>query len=163
MEKPKKTGSQKHSVISNDDLLYDPDLDDKDQKWVDKQRQSHRRGGKQKKMPNSDALLDCPACMTTLCIDCQRHATYKHQFRAMFVMNCEVDPSETLQCPEMAPKKKKKKKKGAPPVAESPEQLPDPEPTDMFHPVKCVECRTVVGVIDHDEVYHFFNILASHT
>ena len=23
-------------------------------------------------MPTSDAVLNCPACMTTLCIDCQR-------------------------------------------------------------------------------------------
>ncbi|XP_012937391.1 tubulin polyglutamylase ttll6 isoform X3 [Aplysia californica] len=110
---------QKHAVISNDDLLYDPDMDDEDQKWVDRQRQSHRNilgvgkstGKKKKKMPNSDALLDCPACLTTLCIDCQRHETYKHQYRAMFVMNCSVDRSETLTCPEQAPKKKKKKKK----------------------------------------------------
>ena len=24
------------------------------------------------KVPSSDAILSCPACMTTLCIDCQR-------------------------------------------------------------------------------------------
>jgi len=156
-EETKATGSTKHSVISNDDLLYDPHMDDRDQRWVDGQRRSHRSGlGKHKKMPNSDALLDCPACLTTLCIDCQRHDSYKHQFRAMFVMNCEVDVSETLQCPEMAPKKKKKKKKD-PPVP------PTPQPQDMFHPVKCTECRTTVGVVDRDEVYHFFNVLASHT
>lgn len=36
----------------------------------------------------SDALLSCPLCFTTLCIDCQQHAVYDNQFRAMFVMNC---------------------------------------------------------------------------
>ena len=67
----------KHRIISNDDLLYDPDMDDKDQRWVDKQRQKHggKIGGKRGKKANSDALLDCPACMTTLCIDCQRLVT----------------------------------------------------------------------------------------
>lgn len=74
-----------HSVISNDDLLYDPTMDDKDQQWVDKQRRKHGSmtptrskqsgGNKNKKLkakPTSDALLDCPACLTTVCIDCQR-------------------------------------------------------------------------------------------
>ncbi len=36
----------------------------------------------------SDAILSCPLCFTTLCIDCQQHDTYDNQFRAMFVMNC---------------------------------------------------------------------------
>lgn len=152
----------KHRVISNDDLLYDPDMDDKDQKWIDKQRQrnSNRVGGNQGKKTNSDALLDCPACLTTLCIDCQRHEIHKNQYRAMFVMNCAVDTSETLECPEQPQKKRKGKKK----------QQQEPECSansstnkDLFHPVRCSECSTVVGVYDSDEVYHFFNILASHT
>lgn len=86
-----------------------------------------------------------------------RHETYKHQYRAMFVMNCIVDRSETLQYPEQAPKKKKHKKKTSQTA-----EVPSSE-TDLFNPVSCAECNTVVGVIDHDEVYHFFNILASHT
>lgn len=36
----------------------------------------------------SDAILSCPLCFTTLCIDCQQHDKYDNQFRAMFVMNC---------------------------------------------------------------------------
>ncbi|GFN85049.1 E2f-associated phosphoprotein [Plakobranchus ocellatus] len=153
----------RHKVISNDDLLYDPDMDDKDQRWVDKQRQSHRSlaSGKIGKKANSDALLDCPACMTTLCIDCQRHETHKHQYRAMFVMNCTVDTSETLECPEQ-PKKKKKKGK-----TQSRQQVEESGSNttnkDLFNPVRCTECSTVVGVYDIDEVYHFFNVLASHT
>lgn len=73
----------------------------------------------------------------------------------MFVMNCTVDQSETLEYPEQAPKKKKKKPQ---------ETAPQPLCTkDLFNPVRCSECKTVVGVIDKDEVYHFFNVLASHT
>ena len=63
-------------MMSNDDLLYDPKLDDEDQKWVDSQRQSYLpsvpSGSKPNKLPNSDAVLNCPACMTLLCLDCQR-------------------------------------------------------------------------------------------
>ncbi len=33
---------------------------------------------------------------------------------------------------------------------------------EIYHPVKCTECSTEVAVYDKDEVYHFFNILASH-
>ena len=36
----------------------------------------------------SDAILSCPGCLTTVCIDCQQHAVFENQFRAMFTMNC---------------------------------------------------------------------------
>ena len=28
-------------------------------------------------LPQSDAVLNCPACMTTLCLDCQRYVRVK--------------------------------------------------------------------------------------
>lgn len=57
-------------VVSSDDEIdysvepefYDPKLDDVDELWVNKQRKS----------ASSDAVLSCPACFTTLCLDCQR-------------------------------------------------------------------------------------------
>ncbi|KAK6997747.1 E2F-associated phosphoprotein [Biomphalaria glabrata] len=153
----------KHTVVSNDDLLYDPDMDDEDQKWVDKQRNhglSRDSNSKGIKAPNSDALLDCPACMTTLCLDCQRHEVYRNQYRAMFVMNCTPDPSESLECPEQATKKRKKKKGSQ---SSNSQTSGNSLSSDVFHPVKCNECKTVVGVIDSEEVYHFFNVLASYT
>lgn len=39
----------------------------------------------------SDAILSCPRCFTTVCMDCQQHDRYANQFRAMFVMNIGVD------------------------------------------------------------------------
>lgn len=75
---------QQHIRPSDDDLLYDPKMDDEDQLWVDTQRQKQHgcsgpvgtdsSKGRRKKnvIPSSDAVLDCPACMTTLCLDCQR-------------------------------------------------------------------------------------------
>lgn len=42
---------------------YDETLDDEDEEWAIKQRQGRR----------SDGILSCPACFTTLCMDCQRY------------------------------------------------------------------------------------------
>ena len=39
---------------------------------------------------NTDAVLSCPYCFHIVCMDCQRHTTYKNQYRAMFVMNIMV-------------------------------------------------------------------------
>ncbi|KAL4443467.1 hypothetical protein ABPG75_011204 [Micractinium tetrahymenae] len=70
--------------------FYDPEADDKDEAWVRKMRRSH----------HSDAILSCPLCFTTLCIDCQQHDKFENQFRAMFVMNCRVKPSEVVAAPQ---------------------------------------------------------------
>ena len=40
---------------------------------------------------DSDAVLSCPCCFTIVCMDCQRHDVYKHQFRAMFVQQVYID------------------------------------------------------------------------
>ena len=36
------------------------------------------------------------------------------------------------------------------------------ERDEVYHPVQCTECSTEVAVFDKEEVYYFFNILASH-
>lgn len=46
--------------------FYDPELDDKDELWVHNKRKGR----------NSDAVLCCPACFTTLSLDCQRYIYY---------------------------------------------------------------------------------------
>lgn len=48
--------------------FYGSDLDDKDEKWVEKKR--HGRA--------SDAVLSCPGCFTTLCLECQRYNGILH-------------------------------------------------------------------------------------
>lgn len=148
--------------LSNDELLYDPEADEDNERWIEKQRRSYlpksqasSEKEKKKPLPNSDAVLDCPACMTTLCLDCQRHDTYTNQYRAMFVMNCTVDYNELLKYPQANNKRRKKKQKSSATQDVTSE-------TDKFHPVKCNECNTVVAVYDTDEIYHFFNVLASY-
>lgn len=62
---------QKLKLVSDDDEIdysakpefYDPKIDEKNETWARKQR-----GGRA-----SDAVLSCPACFTTLCMDSQRY------------------------------------------------------------------------------------------
>ena len=77
-----------HRIISNEDLFYDPEMDDADQRWVDAHRarcrpsvtsslapgtSRKRRVDQLTKPATSDAVLNCPACMVVLCRDCQRY------------------------------------------------------------------------------------------
>jgi hypothetical protein len=32
---------------------------------------------------------------------------------------------------------------------------------ELFYPVHCETCSTQVGVFDEEEVYHFFNVVAT--
>lgn len=171
-------------VQSNEDLFYDPDIDDQNQKWVDKQRSRYYptkpgsdthpssdkttpSGGCQSK-PNmaaakSDAILNCPACMTTLCLDCQRHELYPTQYRAMFVLNCLIVRSEKLKFKPGQKKKRKwkrKSNKGGPNEDAGEASTADESGVEeSYHPVRCAECNTEVAVYDCEEVYHFFNVI----
>ncbi|XP_076320704.1 E2F-associated phosphoprotein-like [Tachypleus tridentatus] len=149
------SGQAKATEPSNDDLLYNPKMDEDDEKWVEDKRRSYifpkfqTSSEKVVPLPNSDAVLNCPACMSLLCLDCQRHELYKTQYRAMFVTNCMVDNEQVLRYSH-----KKKSKRGGLPI--------DGSNSDIYHPVKCFVCNTEVAVIDKEEVYHFFNVLASY-
>ncbi|MPC25389.1 E2F-associated phosphoprotein [Portunus trituberculatus] len=108
---------RRHKVLSNDELFYDPTMDDRDQEWVNQKRRSYQPRGRRPgrtldvennntiQLPPSDAVLNCPACLTTLCMDCQRHEIYHNQYRAMFVFNCVVNVMERLSYPKKDQKK----------------------------------------------------------
>lgn len=154
-----KTDAQAKQDKINEELFYDPDMDDEDEKWINEKRRSYifpssnnnKIANKDlKPLPNSDAVLNCPACLSLLCLDCQRHDVYKSQYRAMFVSNCTVIESETLS---YSNKKKFKKKK---------ELSTSGADKEIFNPVRCTVCNTEVAVYDKDEIYHFFNVLASY-
>lgn len=101
-----------------------------------------------------------------------RHAVYQHQYRAMFVMNCVVQADEVLRFPAaLLPRSWKRRAKqiksddlqnSHEATASSSETVATPSHEEIFHPVTCSECNTEVGVYDCEEVYHFFNVLASH-
>ncbi|XP_078515510.1 E2F-associated phosphoprotein [Lissotriton helveticus] len=168
--KTKKRRKHKHRILTNDELLYDPQKDDRDQAWVDAQRRGYFNARRQipgqpqksqlqpQTLPNSDAILNCPACMTTLCLDCQRHESYRTQYRAMFVMNCTINKEEVLKYQDALDRRKRRRPKKKS-MAETPEK---PAVQELYHPVKCSECSTEVAVYDKEEVYHFFNVIASH-
>lgn len=162
----KKKKKKQHRIPTNDELLYDPEKDSRDQAWVDAKRRGYHAFGsqrpcqKQQPVPNSDAVLNCPACMTTLCLDCQRHESYKTQYRAMFVMNCSINREEVLRYKNSD---NRKKRRSAKKMRSNPEDLAEREVEEIYHPVMCTECSTEVAVYDKDEVFHFFNVLASHS
>ncbi|GMI88419.1 hypothetical protein like AT5G08320 [Hibiscus trionum] len=144
------TNSQQ--TISDDDEIdysikpefYDPNLDDKDEIWAQKKRKGRI----------SDAVLSCPACFTTLCLECQRHEKYVTQYRAIFVVNCKIE-NEKVRQEKVKPKKSGKRRR------ETGEDEAAAASGETFKAVCCLVCSTEVGVIDGDEVYHFFNVLPS--
>lgn len=124
---------------------YDPQADDADEKWVAKKR--HGRP--------SDAILSCPACFTTVTIDCQQHAVYTNQFRSVFVMNCTVDTSTTVPVGGGSSSSHGKRRRGGLSAQQQEERV------ELVHPVSCDVCGTELGVRDSEEVYHFLYCLAS--
>ena len=64
-------------------------------------------------------------------------------------MNCSVNTKVKMKFPIKAKKSKKKS------------QLPEDE--EHYHPVTCDTCNTEVAMFDANEIYHFFNVVASHS
>ena len=118
------------------DPLYDPELDDKDAAWVAKQRSGHA----------SDAILSCPGCFTTLCLDCQQHEQYHNQFRAVSAYNVVVDKNQPVDPAAGGGGKGRRAKKAK---------------ASQYFKVVCAVCDTEVGAFDDDEVYHFFHVFPS--
>uniref|UniRef100_H0UZV1 E2F associated phosphoprotein n=1 Tax=Cavia porcellus TaxID=10141 RepID=H0UZV1_CAVPO len=125
----KKKKKRRHRILTNDELLYDPDKDNRDQAWVDAQRRGHE--------------------------------SYKTQYRAMFVMNCSINREEVLRYKNPDNRKKRRGYKKLRSNQEDPKKQTEAE--EIYHPVMCAECSTEVAVYDKDEVFHFFNVLASHS
>lgn len=76
----------------------------------------------------------------------------------MFVMNCIVNKEEILKYRKKVKKRNKKMKHSK----ETASIQSNQEEEEVYHPVLCTECSTEVAVMDKDEVFHFFNVLASH-
>lgn len=187
--------TKKKQKFTNDELFYDPDMDEEDQNWINKQRQTSKKVLSPKKKvkkesdsnepgtssepqvayigANSDAVLNCPCCMTNVCYDCQRHEKFRTQYRAMFVFNCKINEEDTLKYPknQLAEKKFNRKKSKLNKVIQSVADieisgLADEESNnfDFYRPVNCSNCNTEIGVYEEkEEIYHFFNVLASHS
>lgn len=84
----------------------------------------------------------------------------------MFVFNCSINHEEQLkytkQKAEFCKKNKKSKKLKEQESLEMDQK--EEEEFDLFKPVECSKCKTEVGVFDtNEELYHFFNVLTSHS
>jgi hypothetical protein len=149
-----------------EDPLYDPLADDEDEAWMRAkvQRQPFQPKRQQRKngpgamataasaaaaaaaaaatAPRPSVHLSCPACFTPLCFDCQRHATRPTCFRAMFVSDdVLVDKGRQVR----------------------PEEGTDDDPSVKYYAALCRTCKSHVGVMDSDEVFHFFKSVAMRT
>ncbi|KAM1104614.1 hypothetical protein ACFX15_012604 [Malus domestica] len=82
------------------------------------------------------------------------HEKYLTQYRAIFVEICKIGSDEVLHEKEARPRKGKR-------GTESSENEAAPAGNETVKQVCCLVCSTEVGVIDEDEVYHFFNVLPS--
>ena len=72
----------------------------------------------------------------------------------MFVFNCKTDETELLKYPKNEFKKKFKKNNS------KKEEMIE---YDEYKAVHCTKCNTQVGLYEFkEEIYHFFNVLASH-
>ncbi|KAJ0405615.1 hypothetical protein P43SY_007716 [Pythium insidiosum] len=141
------------------DPLYDGDMDDADAKWV----QTNLRDRQQ---ATTDATLCCPCCFVTVCMDCQRHARYPNQYRARVAMNCRVKKDEVLTYGSEVRENTARQQIGDHRRLSRMERghaLPDQRlGRDDYFAVACSDCGTTVGVYDHEQFYHFFNVLPSH-
>eukprot|EP00069_Balaena_mysticetus_P012018 bmy_21530T0 len=92
-----------------------------------------------------------------------KHESYKTQYRAMFVMNCSINKEEILRYKTPENRKKRRGHKKMRSNQEDAAEQAETDVEEIYHPVMCTECSTEVAVYDKDEVFHFFNVLASHS
>ncbi len=86
----------------------------------------------------------------------------------MFVLNCKIMRDELLRHIPKPDKKSRKRRRwskgksanGAEGTNGGTSQGLDAA-SEVYNPVRCNECNTEVAVHDKEEVFHFFNILAS--
>ncbi|VDM24958.1 unnamed protein product [Hydatigera taeniaeformis] len=128
------------------DLFYDSD-EDKINAEFTKHLQKVSQGGDLGD-GKTDAILNCPGCMSLLCLNCQRHSKYKTQYRTMFTFNCKVAEDEVI-CPPLNDQN-----------ANAGEDSSD---RSVYKRVLCEICDTPVGLLDSEGVYHLFGVLASHS
>ncbi|DAZ99112.1 TPA: hypothetical protein N0F65_008417 [Lagenidium giganteum] len=132
------------------DPLYDPDMDDADNHWV----QSNLKPS----TSQTDAVLCCPCCFLTICLDCQRHIKYPNQYRASTAVNCCVQRDQKLRYATnstISPGKLAT----LPFVRDSSSDSQLRLQKDEYYAVECSDCRTTVGVYDCHKHFHFFNVL----
>jgi len=119
------------------------------------------------KARDSDAVLSCPCCFTTVCMDCQQHEKYNNQYRAMFVMNIGVNWHRKMIFNEE--NSILEDTVGTTIIENNTKSSDTPISTEnkddvvcFYYPVFCSNCGTEVAALNmDDEVYHFYGCIAS--
>lgn len=148
-------------IEKNDELLYDDQEDEDNEKWV----KEHRKIVRGQDVPDgeADGVLSCPGCMVELTRDCQRHEIYKTQYRAMFVSNCQL-VGDKMTIEKTGKEKRRQRQKARKSGGQADVAAPVlPDDSDLYTQVKCSSCGTIVAMMDSDEIYHFFNVLAGYS
>ena len=90
----------------------------------------------------SDAVLCCPCCFTTLCYDCKQHEKDACRFIAQFVTRCHTQSVAVTE-------------EEAQYWGWSPREAPN------LRRVICRKCTTFLAFRDTDEMFHFVTALPS--
>ncbi|VDP99480.1 unnamed protein product [Trichobilharzia regenti] len=142
--------STKDNVPIDKDPLCDYEEDEANLKWV----QENLPGGQCK---NSDAVLNCPGCMSVLSLDCHRHPHFKTQYYTEYPINCVVDETQVISRNILKPQRKSKSSTEG--DLESRRNI-----SKEYHIVNCKVCGNSVGRQDtKTNVIHFNNVLAGHS
>jgi hypothetical protein len=154
MKKVEKMEPERDSDGSGDesrepDELYDERKDDRDARFVQARRVS----------TITDGTLSCPSCFTVVSYECQQHAKYDHQFRAISAVNVKVCAStyggagRSLTFSSQI-KHDKALQYGA---------LEAGGAAESYVPVACGVCGYELAVYgpDNEDTFHFFAVICS--
>lgn len=131
------------------DLYFDTNEDTVNSEWV----AENLPGGDSK---TSDAVLNCPCCMSLLSVSCVRHPYYKTEYKSEFPINCSIDASKFIEPRKLV---KPYRKIGKAIHTDASKQLE----SEGSHAVLCQICGLQVGIKDiKTNLVTFNNILASH-
>ncbi|CAJ0829552.1 10211_t:CDS:2, partial [Entrophospora sp. SA101] len=78
MSNLKKTRKEYRKVLTNDELFYDPDVDDANELWMQRKLSKHNKTSSDQKTSTTtstnetDAILSCPMCFIILSYQTQK-------------------------------------------------------------------------------------------
>ncbi|KAH8859637.1 E2F-associated phosphoprotein [Schistosoma japonicum] len=139
----------KGNLLVDEDPLCDYKEDEANSKWV----RENLPGGQ---CTESDAILNCPGCMSVLSLNSHRQPHFKAQYYTEYPINCLVDETKITSRTVSRPKTKKSSVENS--------LIPSRTTMKEYHPVNCKVCGNPVGCKEvRTNVICFSNVLASHS
>ncbi|TGZ66792.1 hypothetical protein CRM22_005129 [Opisthorchis felineus] len=156
---PTNDSTQEATLPANEqgDELYDEDEDELNAQWV----RDNLPGGTSR---NSDAVLNCPGCMTLLSLDSHRDGRWKTHYQSTHPINCVIDETCRAQASETNTRQSKRPKSSHKQVGAATLEPETAELSPTLFPVSCEVCGVPVGTKNpKTNVVTFDNVLSSHT